>query len=54
MAAAIVVQGCAAVHVEPLPLGDTNAPLTVSAAGMHVVGAAAGHPMKPLLQANPH
>ena len=53
-AAAIVVHGCAAVHVEPLPLGDTNAPLTVSASGMQLVGAAAGHPRNPLLQANPH
>jgi hypothetical protein len=51
MAAAIVVQGCAAVHVEPLPLGDTNAPLTVSAAGMHVF---ASQRRKPVSQANPH
>jgi hypothetical protein len=34
-AAAIVVQGCVAVQVVPLPAGDTKAPLTVSASGRH-------------------
>jgi hypothetical protein len=36
IAAAIVVHGCVAVHAVPLPLGDTNAPLTVSGPGMQV------------------
>jgi hypothetical protein len=48
-AAAIVAHGAAAEHVEPLPLGETNAP-----AGSGPMHEALLQGKNPWLQANPH
>jgi len=52
MAAATVVHGCVEEQAVPLPCAaDTNAPLTVSGPGMHVL---ALQRRNPVLHANPH
>jgi hypothetical protein len=52
IAVAMVLHGCVEVQVAPLPcIGDTNAPLTVSGPGMHVLELQS---RKPVLQAKPH